>query len=96
MAPILINLVQRETKNISSEFAENSITELQKEVQLLRNTHRFAGFKVLKGLDVPAVLFELGYLSNRNEEKLLTSDIHQKKVVNALVIAINTHFSNVH
>ncbi len=92
VAPILINLMQRETRNISASFAEGAIAELGKHVEMLRNTHRFAGFKVLKGVDVPAVLFELGYLSNRNEEKLLITPKHRKKIIDGLVQAINTHF----
>lgn len=93
MAPILITLMQRKTKNVSASFAEEAVAELRKEVHMLRNTHRFAGFKVLKGIDVPAVLFELGYLSNRKEERLLVSSEHRKKIITAMVAAINTHFS---
>lgn len=92
MAPVLINLMQRQTRNVSAEFAEGAVMELGKEVQMLRNTHRFAGFKVLKGVDVPAVLFELGYLSNPEEEKLLASTPHQHKIIQAMVRAVNTHF----
>lgn len=92
MAPVLINLMQRQTRNVSAEFAEGAVMELGKEVQMLRNTHRFAGFKVLKGVDVPAVLFELGYLSNPEEEKLLASPPHQHKIIQAMVRAVNAHF----
>lgn len=93
MTPVLITLMQRETKNLSASFAECAINELGKNVQMLRNTHRFAGFKVLKGVNVPAVLFELGYLSNHNEEKLLTSPVHRQKIITAMVRAIDIHFN---
>jgi N-acetylmuramoyl-L-alanine amidase len=93
VATILIDLKQRETKNNSAEFAEVAVSELQKNVTVVKNTHRFAGFRVLKGIDVPAVLVELGYLSNRTEEKLLNSAAYRKKVIDALVTSIDKHFS---
>jgi N-acetylmuramoyl-L-alanine amidase len=92
VASLLINLQQRETKNNSAEFAEIAVSELAKTVNVLPNTHRFAGFRVLKGIDVPAVLIELGYLSNKEEEKLLTSKAYQKKIIEALIMAIDRHF----
>ena len=36
--------------------------------------HRFAGFTVLKSHDIPSVLIEIGFLSNKKEEKKILSD----------------------
>jgi N-acetylmuramoyl-L-alanine amidase len=90
---ILIDLVQRETKNLSAEFAEELVAEFKKNANVLKNTHRFAGFKVLKGVNVPAVLIELGYLSNSEEEKLLSSPIYRKKIIAGITKAIDIYFS---
>jgi N-acetylmuramoyl-L-alanine amidase len=90
---ILIDLVQRETKNLSAEFAEELVTEFKKNANVLKNAHRFAGFKVLKGVNVPAVLIELGYLSNSEEEKLLSSPIYRKKIITGITKAIDIYFS---
>ncbi|MDX9860204.1 MAG: N-acetylmuramoyl-L-alanine amidase, partial [Rhodospirillales bacterium] len=68
---ILIDLAQRETMNESARFAAFLVGELGRETELLRNTHRFAGFRVLKGPDLPSVLLELGFLSNRQDEQAL-------------------------
>ena len=68
---ILIDLAQRETMNESAVFARKLVTELAKVRKMLRNTHRFAGFAVLKAPDIPSVLIELGYLSNRTDERML-------------------------
>ncbi len=90
---ILIDLAQRETMNQSGLFAEMLVGELAPKVKLLRRTHRFAGFAVLKAPDVPSVLLELGYLSNRKEEKLLRSARYRAKIIAAIVRATNAYFA---
>ncbi len=89
---ILIELSQRETKNRSVLFAQTLTPELAKNVGLLRKTHRFAGFVVLKAPDVPSVLVELGYLSNRKDEKLLRSDSERSKVTQSVASAVDKFF----
>lgn len=93
VADILIDLAQRETMNLSAAFAEILVEELGKEIELLRNTHRFAGFAVLKAPDVPSVLVELGYLTNRVDEMQLRKDSHRRKIAQALVEAIDKYFA---
>jgi N-acetylmuramoyl-L-alanine amidase len=89
---ILIDLAQRETKNHSVLFARLLIDAIGGEAHLLRNTHRFAGFAVLKAPDVPSVLVELGYLSNAEDEALLRSPEYQAKLGRAIVEAIDAYF----
>jgi N-acetylmuramoyl-L-alanine amidase len=89
---VLIDMTQRETKNVSASFAETIVEQAHGEVKLLTNPHRFAGFRVLKGADIPSVLIELGYLTNRKEEKLLNSKNYKKKLAKAFVDAIDEHF----
>jgi N-acetylmuramoyl-L-alanine amidase len=92
----LINMSQRSTMNDSAKFAEIAIKTLKiNKVNILQNTHRFAGFRVLTAPDVPSVLIELGYLSNRYEEKVLSGSSHKKQVSEALVKAIDEYFSSV-
>jgi N-acetylmuramoyl-L-alanine amidase len=95
VANILIDLAQRETMNHSAQFANILIDELGQSIVLLRNTHRFAGFAVLKAPDVPAALFELGYLSNRTDETLLRKPAHRAKVAAAIVRAVDRYFKQV-
>jgi N-acetylmuramoyl-L-alanine amidase len=95
VANILIDLAQRETMNHSAQFANILIDELGQSIVLLRNTHRFAGFAVLKAPDVPAVLFELGYLSNRTDETLLRKPAQRAKLAAAIVRAIDRYFKQV-
>lgn len=90
---ILIDLSQRSTMNSSSKFANNVIKSMQKyDINILQNTHRFAGFMVLTAPDMTSVLVELGYLSNRDEESELNSLSYKRNIVKAMVDAIDEYF----
>ncbi len=89
---ILVDLAQRKTASQSDEFAELLITKLSKSTRLIGNTHRRAGYFVLLAPDVPAVLLELGFLSNADDEALLNQEVHRKKVITSVTRAINLHF----
>lgn len=90
---ILIDLAQRDTKNMSTRFASMLVKELKRETMLLGNTHRYAGFAVLKAPDVPSVLVEMGYISSSKDEALLSSTKHQKRLARAIRDAIVDYFS---
>lgn len=92
---ILIDLAQRETMNESARFAAQLVSDLAQETELLRNTHRFAGFRVLKAPDVPSVLVEMGFLSNRQDEKALLTKSYRAKLGQALVRAVDKFFARV-
>lgn len=89
----LIDLSQRSSMNSSASFANTAIRSLQKNnVEILHNTHRFAGFMVLTAPDMTSVLMEIGYLSNKHEESQLNSFIYKRNMVKGLVDAINQYF----
>lgn len=94
VSDILINLAQRETMNRSSEFATFMVQEMRSAAKLVNDTHRFAGFAVLKAPDVPSVLLEMGYLSNRTEERLLKQQSYRRKLAQATTRAVNRYFDN--
>ncbi|MDX5392312.1 MAG: N-acetylmuramoyl-L-alanine amidase [Caulobacteraceae bacterium] len=89
---ILSDLVKRETKTRSAEFAEMLLPELEQAGPVLRNTHRSAGFYVLLAPDVPAVLLELGFLTNSDDAKRLQSDKGRQASVRAIKNAIDAYF----
>jgi len=91
---ILIDLAQRETMNLSKDFANTLVDALGKSTRLLPKPHRSAGFAVLKSPTVPSVLVEVGYMSNRSEEKLLRSRAHRKKISSAIIKAIDNYFKS--
>ncbi|HET6621220.1 MAG TPA: N-acetylmuramoyl-L-alanine amidase [Dongiaceae bacterium] len=90
---ILIDLAQRDTKNMSTRFATLLVRELKEQTLLLGNTHRYAGFAVLKAPDVPSVLIEMGYISSSKDEALLTSAEHQRRLAKAVRQAVENYFS---
>lgn len=93
VASILIDLAQRETMNLSATFARHLVEEMAEPARILRKTHRFAGFAVLKAPDVPSVLLELGYLSNPDEERLLLQHAYRQRLADAVTRAINRWFT---
>jgi len=92
VANILIDLAQRETMNQSVLFAGDLVQRLGQRVSLLNRTHRFAGFAVLKAPDIPSVLMELGYLSNRDEERILLDPAHRARIAEGVREAIDDYF----
>lgn len=91
---ILISLSQTDTRNKSSKYATYLVKEMAKSVKLVKNTHRFAGFAVLKAPDIPSSLLEMGYLSNRTEEANLKRPAYRQKLANAAANAIDRYFKD--
>ena len=95
VANILIDLAQRESMNQSARFAGVLVRELGEKTQVLTRPHRFAGFAVLKAPDLPSVLLETGFLSNRDDERRLTSSRFRQDLGAAVVGAIDQYFQKV-
>jgi N-acetylmuramoyl-L-alanine amidase len=93
VSSILIDLAQRETMNISSQFANLLQREMEPEVRFKDSAHKFAGLIVLKAPDVPSVLLETGYISNDEDLKLLLSRDYAKAVATGVRKAVEIHFA---
>jgi len=91
---VLISLSQNDSRNKSSKFSAYVVDEMKKQVKLVNNTHKFAGFAVLKAPDIPSVLVELGYLSNYTEEKYLRDANYRKKLGAAIARAVARYFAD--
>ncbi|KKK57832.1 hypothetical protein LCGC14_3050520, partial [marine sediment metagenome] len=91
---ILLDLRFRQTMNESSAFAETLLAHFARQkVRILpRKPHRSAGFVVLKAPDVPSVLVELGYLSNKDDRKLLATPDFRRRVARAIIGAADDFF----
>jgi N-acetylmuramoyl-L-alanine amidase len=95
VSTILIDLARRQTNNLSIRLARRLVAELGQDVTMLNNSHRSAGFAVLKAPDVPSALVELGALSNREEERALRTPAYRQKMANDLVRSVNDYFDYV-
>ena len=91
---ILVDLAQRKTESQSDEFADILLGQLKGQTRLIGNSHRRAGYYVLLAPDVPAVLLELGFLSNTEDEKLLRTQQHRDKIMRSVVRSIDIYMSN--
>jgi N-acetylmuramoyl-L-alanine amidase len=95
VAPILIDLAQRDTINKSSRFAEGALAQLAGATDILaRSPHRSASLAVLVAPDVPAVLIELGYLSNRADAAQMRTEAWRSRVADAIATAASRHLAS--
>ena len=93
VADILIDLAQRETKIFSVQFARGLIDSMKTATRMHKNSLKSAGFRVLKAPDVPSVLVELGYVSNKQDLKSLISTDWRDHTADSMAQAIDRFFS---
>lgn len=93
VASILIDLAQRETMNSSARFANLVKRESSALIPFRTGFHRMAGFAVLKAPDTPALLMEVGYMTNEDDVARLHSSEGQQQIASGLRRAIEIHFA---
>lgn len=92
VSSILIDLAQRETMNSSAEYAEILVPAMRREVRMHKKAHRFANLLVLKSPDVPSILLETGYQTNRSDAAMLNSTDGQRRISRAIRVATDQYF----
>jgi N-acetylmuramoyl-L-alanine amidase len=90
---ILIDLAQRESMNVSAEFAALLKREASAYFPFRPDYHRFASLVVLKAPDVPSILFETGYLTNAIDTAYIGSAEGRRQIALGMKSAIETHFA---
>jgi N-acetylmuramoyl-L-alanine amidase len=90
VADILIDLAQRETRTFSNRFARLLMGEMKNTARMHKHPLKSAGFRVLKAPDVPSVLLELGYVSNKGDLEHLVSESWRSRTVGSMAQAIDT------
>lgn len=93
ISSILIDLSQRETMHVSTRFVDILRREAGPLIPFRDVHHRFASLIVLKAPDLAAVLFETGYLSNRQDTAFLFSAEGRQRIARGTARAIETHLA---
>ncbi len=97
VAFILGDFLMNDTMNQSKFLANTLVNKIRDHgIYTLQNTHRYAGFAVLKAPDIPSVLVETGFISNKKDLKLLKSTRHKKRMAKSIITGIDAYFSNVY
>ncbi|WP_035426174.1 N-acetylmuramoyl-L-alanine amidase family protein [Asticcacaulis sp. AC460] len=91
---ILIDLTQRATKNRSATFAQLVMDHISASTPLLKTNLRQAGLFVLLAPDVPAVLLEMGFVNNKEDEAMLSDPRHREVMMGQVARAIDVYFAN--
>ena len=94
VAGILIDLAERETKSFSTQFAHKLAGEMKSVTRMHKKPLKSAGFRVLRAPDIPSVLVELGYVSNRQDLQLLVSEAWRNRTADSMAQAIETFLSS--
>ncbi|MEO5339327.1 MAG: N-acetylmuramoyl-L-alanine amidase [Magnetococcus sp. MYC-9] len=91
---ILMDLSQRDARNRAMAYGSSLLTSLKKvpSLKLHFRAVKQAGFAVLKAPDIPSVLVEMAFLSNRDEEMQLRKKEHQEALVRALASGTQAFF----
>ena len=85
---LLSDLALRDQMSASADLASRVVRKAAGQVALRPEPHRFAAFHVLRRAETPAVLFEAGYISNADDELMLTDPAKRGTIALALAQAI--------
>ncbi len=90
---ILIDLAQRESMDVSADFARLLYREAAPVFPFRPIWHRFAAFIVLKAPDIPSILFESGYLTNETDTAYIISARGTREIAEGMKRAVEAHFA---
>jgi N-acetylmuramoyl-L-alanine amidase len=93
LEPILLDLTQNNTMRESFRFAEILLKDIQTVNPLKYPSYRQANFIVLKAPDIPSVLVEMAFITNKKDERLLNRNDFQEKIAKTLNASIKKYFS---
>jgi N-acetylmuramoyl-L-alanine amidase len=93
-ANALLRMFQRESMNESAKLASVILSNIKDLPGGDKRGHRFAGFAVLKSPDIPSILVEMGFLSNRQDEKNLRDNSYLRGLSKRLARAVSLYLEN--
>jgi len=94
LASVLLDLSQNATEDASARVASEVLKNLKGLGHMHKKQVQRAGFMVLKSPDIPSILIETAFISNRKEEAKLRQPSHQLKVAKAILYGVKSYFSS--
>ena len=94
LASTLLDLSQTTTINDSLKLGNHVLKEIKMVNKLHKKHVEQAGFAVLKAPDIPSILIETAFISNRKEEKNLKSAAFQQKLSRSILKGIKRYIKN--
>jgi N-acetylmuramoyl-L-alanine amidase len=94
LASVLLDLSQNATEDASATVASEVLKNLKGVGHVHKKRVQRAGFMVLKSPDIPSILIETAFISNKKEEANLRSSRHQGKVAKAIMKGVKAYFAN--
>ncbi len=88
----LLSMGFRSQKNEADFAAKLLVDHLRSQWPLHKKPHKSAGFKVLKSTDVPSLLIEVGYMSNRNDLALMASPFEHRRFAALIAKGLRDYF----
>jgi N-acetylmuramoyl-L-alanine amidase len=92
LAKTLADMNKDHTQGVSISMATSVIKQLKKITKMHKKYPQNGNFGVLKSSDIPSILVETGFISNRREEQNLNSSAHQRKLAKGIFKGIKNHF----
>ena len=89
---VLIDLSQTASISASMVAAENVLTALDRIGEVRKPRVQQAGFVVLKSPDIPSMLVETAFISNRDDERKLSQPAHRARLAEAIFSGIELYF----
>ncbi|PPV05352.1 N-acetylmuramoyl-L-alanine amidase [Xanthomonas bromi] len=93
LSQVLADLSLSGTIASSLAFGTLMLERLQQVTHLHQNQVGQAGFAVLKSPDIPSLLVETGFMSNRDDCQRLCGDTHQDELAQTLHAGIDDYFA---
>ncbi|APT16172.1 N-acetylmuramoyl-L-alanine amidase [Staphylococcus epidermidis] len=81
-------------KDKQESLAQTLNSAIQKKALLTNRGSRQQNYQVLRQTDIPAVLLELGYISNPTDESMINDQLHRQVVEQAIVEGLKQYFSS--
>jgi N-acetylmuramoyl-L-alanine amidase len=93
LSQVLADLSLSGTIASSLQFGKLMLGRLQQVTRLHQDQVGQAGFAVLKSPDIPSLLVETGFMSNRDDCQRLCGDTHQDELAQTLHAGIDDYFA---